>query len=274
MSARLLWLLISALPSAPAPTPSDTDRLILLAKEDLYRKAEGQEVTLEGILERAPSSTTAPPSHLNLFRLRWDNEGRIVVHELHVPGKAHLLAAHVDKRVRVLGKLVVTKVDGKPRQELWPAWMEPLSRNPTAAPGADGVFARCDWQPDEARVRGERRYVFRSGEELAKAMRLSGPSAGETATRLLARRLRVSAIDWRKHMLVCVSAGLQTSAVEGLRIVWAADRDGETRIMYRLVPGKSGGFSFGYPAETALMPRHDGTVKFDRATDTPSPKRD
>src|SRR5262249_10680791 len=125
-----------------------------------------------------------------------------------------------------------------------------------------------------ARVRGERRYVFRSGEELAKAMRLSGPSAGETATRLLARRLRVSAIDWRKHMLVCVSAGLQTSAGEGLRIVWAADRGGRTRIMYRLVPGKSGGFSFGYPAETALMPRHDGTVKFDRATDTPSPKRD
>jgi len=274
MPARLLWLLISAVPSAPAPTPSETERLILRAKEDLYRKAKGEEVTLEGILERAPSGSTAPPSRLNLFRLRCSGpDGRSIVHELHVPGKAHLLSVHVDKRVRVLGKLIETKTDSKVRQELWPAWMEPLTRDLTTAPGADGVFARCDWQPDEARARGERRYVFRSGDELAKAMRISGTSAGETASGLLAQRLRVPAIDWRKHMLVCVSAGLQTAAVEGLRIVGAAERDGETHIRYSLLPGKGDGFSFGYPAQAALVLRRDGTVKFDRAPEV-RPKRD
>jgi len=175
--------------------------------------------------------------------------------------------------VRVLGKLIETKADGKVYQELWPAWMEPLTRDLTAAPGADGVFARCDWQPDEARARGVRRYVFRSGEELAKAMRISGSSAGDTASRLMAQRLRVPAIDWRKHMLVCVSAGLQTAAVEGLRIVGATERDGGTHIMYRLLPGKGDGFSFGYPAQAALVPRREGTVKFDRASGEVRPKR-
>ena len=134
----------------------------------------------------------------------------------------------------------------------------------------DGVFARCDWQPDEARVRGRRQYVFRSGEDLARALRVSGPSGAETATALLARRLRVPAIDWNKHMLVCVSAGLQGPAAGGLAIERAAERDGVLRITYRLVPAKEGA-GFGYPAQTALVARTAGEVRFDEVKQRDGP---
>src|SRR5262249_30887720 len=147
---------------------------------------------------------------------------------------------------------------GRVHRELWPASLEPLTGALAERPGEDGVYARCDWQPDEARAPGARKYVFRSGEELARALRVSGPSAGETATELLARRLRVPALDWKKHMLVCVSAGLQGPAVEGLVIVRAARRGGELHVSYRLVPAAGGGAGFGFPAQAALIDRADG----------------
>src|SRR5262249_19538711 len=103
-----LWLLASAMSfAAPAPTPSTSERLILMAKDEAYRKAKGEEVTLDGILERTPPSATGtPPARVNLFRLRyWASDGRVIVRELHAPGKAHLVSSHVDKRIRVLGKV-------------------------------------------------------------------------------------------------------------------------------------------------------------------------
>src|SRR5262249_18403294 len=229
MTAALLALLLSwGEPPPLAGAKARPGGLSLLEGEEQYRKAAGPEATLEGTVERTPTpGRVEPAARFNLFRLRTqDAGGREDVRELHVPGKAYLVASHVGKKVRVRGKLVETTAGGRVHRELWPAWLEPLTGALAERPGGDGGYARCAWQPDEARAPGARKYVFRSGEELARALRVSGPSAGETATELLARRLRVPALDWKKHMLVCVSAGLQGPAVEGLVIVRAARRGG------------------------------------------------
>jgi hypothetical protein len=151
--------------------------------------------------------------------------------------------------------------DGKKYTELWPAWLAPLTGELADRPAADGIFARCDWQPEEARVRGQRNYVFRDGEQLAKAMRVTGPSAAETATTLLARRLRLPIIDWNKHMVICVCAGLQPNA-DGLSIIKVADSSGRMRVSYRISPSPGGGF--GYPAQTALVVRSGSAIEFEK----------
>ena len=260
MSAGLLLLLSLAPPAEDAPPRG---ALILLAKDDIYRKAKGPEVTLDGLVERTPTPGKIEPARrFNVFRLRYQGaDGKEALRELHVPDKAYLVSSHLGKKVRVRGKLVETKADGTVHLELWPAWVVPLTGEIADRPAADGVFARCDWQPDAARVRGRRTYVIRSGEELAKTLRVSGPSAAQTATAFLAQRLRVPAIDWNKQMLVCVSAGLQGPAVGAVAIERAAESGGLLRITYRLVPAKGGGF--GYPAQTALVRRTAAEVRFD-----------
>jgi hypothetical protein len=255
-----LVLLVLAAP-APAPRPGVVS---LLERDEKYRKAAAAEVTLEGLVEQTPSGRVEA-SRYNAFRLRHlDRAGREVVRELHVPGKAHLLSGHAGKKVRIRGKLIDTREGGKTYRELWPAWLEPLTEALANRPGADGVLARCTWRPEEARARGMRQYVFRSGEELARAMRVSGPSAAETATILLAQRLGLPTIDWNKHMLVCVSAGLQGPGVEGLVIVRAAGQGGVLRISYRLVRARGGGLGFGYPAQAALVARSGAKVRFEQ----------
>src|SRR5262245_9037736 len=208
-----LYLLCVCLAAEP---PTGATRL--LAGDEEYGKAGGKEVTLDGLLERTPVTGRAGGSaRFNVFRLRFqDFDGKEAVRELHLGDKAYLVAGQVGKKVRVHGKLMEVKVESGTVAELWPAWVQPLT-GPLVL-GVDGIFARCDWQPEEARKRGKFQYVFRSGEQLAEAMRVRGSSAAQTATGMLAQRLRVPSLDWDKHMLLCVSAGLQGAAVEGLVI--------------------------------------------------------
>jgi hypothetical protein len=239
--------------------------LELLAKDNVYVKAAGPAASFDGILERTPSAGRLDSAtRFNVYRLRYNDAGKEQHRELYVPGKAYLLASHLGKKVRVHGKAVDTKADGKVYAELWPAWLVPLTGELARTPGSDGVFVRGDWQPDEARVRGTRTYVVRSGEQLAGLLRVKGSTAGEAATEMLAQKLRVPAIDWEKQMVVCVSAGLQGPAVEGLTIIKVAESDGVLRVSYRLVPAKREGLGFGYPSQTALVKRYEGEVRFEQ----------
>jgi hypothetical protein len=179
------------------------------------------------------------------------------------------MAEHLGKKVRVAGKLADTKVESAVVRELWPAWLQPLTGPLALAPGPDGIYARCDWQPEEARARGAREYLFRTPEQLASAMRVSGASAAQTATGLLARRLNLPALDWDKQMVICVSAGLQGPTVEGLAITSVKEEGGFLRVKYRLLPGKGSGF--GYPAQTVLVRRSTAEVRFEQETSRPRP---
>ncbi len=261
MSANLLCLLLAL---ADEGVPSGATKL--LAGEDLYKKAGGSEVLLDGTVERTP--TTGRPlgtARFNVFRLRYqDSTGKEDVRELYVPEKAVLVSSHLGKKVRLAGKPIETKTDSGTIKEFWPAWMQPLTGPLAVAPGTDGVFARCDWQPEEARKRGSRQFVFRTAEQLAVAMRVTGPSASETASNLLARRLNVPAIDWEKQMIVCVSAGFQGPAIEGLAIASVKEAGDTLQVRYRLLNAKGGGAGFGYPAQSVLIKRSSAEVRFEQ----------
>ncbi len=238
----------------------------LLAGDDVYKKAAGTETLVDGIVERTP--TTGRPlgtTRFNVFRLRFqDATGKEDVRELYVPDKAFLISNHLGKKVRVAGKLVETKLDKETLRELWPAWMQPLTGPMALLPGPDGVFARCDWQPEEARKRGAKQYIFRKPEQVAEAMRVIGSAPAPTASALLAKRFNLPAIDWDKQMVVCVCAGLQAGAVEGLAITSVKQEGGILRVRYRLVQGSGGGLGFGYPAQSVLVPRSDAEVRFEQ----------
>jgi hypothetical protein len=254
MNVALLCCCLSATPAA------EVKPLVLLAEEAVYQKAKEKEISFDGILERNAGGKLGPAGRFNVYRLATEESGKATTHDLYVPGKAALLALYVGKRVRILGKLVETEDDGKKYVELWPARLEISGGALPEAPGKDGVFARSGWQPPEAQRVGSRHYVFRDGEALAKGMKLTGASPAEGATAELARGMRITAVDWKKHMAVSVCAGL-TSGGATLRVTRAAVEDGTLFVRYLLETPKSPTDGFGYPAETVLLPRFDGPVK-------------
>lgn len=261
----MIATLVCLLPLVPAADRPAVVRL--LAGTELYRQAAGAEVVVEGLVERVETSGRVEPAgRFNLYRLRYrDDQGREAVRELHVPDRAHLLAGHVGKQVRLRGKMQDIQEKGKVFKEFWPAELEPLTGPRPLLPGKDGVIARCDWQPDEARRAGERSYIIRDSQTLAKLMRIQGQTASQRSAELLAQRLKVAKIDWDKHMLVCVCAGLQAPPAQVLRVTGVRKVNGELQVSWMLTPEKDGLTGFGCPAETVLVERFPGPVRVEKA---------
>jgi len=236
---------------AAAPEP-----VILLADQKDYQSLAGAETSHEGVLERNPGSGKLG-GRFNPYRLATKGpDDKPLLLELVLPIKAPLLAGHVGQRVRIVGK----RVD----QELWPGRLEVLAPAVVAVPapavpGIKGVHAQCIWQPEAALRRGTRQFVFRDGTQLAEGMRMSGPTAGQTATELLARRLGVPAIDWKQHMVVTIAAGLHGPEAERVTVTSVELAQGAFTISYKLQAGTTGGI--GYPAATILVDRIEGPVR-------------
>jgi hypothetical protein len=262
MSVGLCWLCLSAVLGAePAAVP-------LGAAEAWYREAKETEAVFEGVVERTPTTgRLGPPTRFNAYRLTWtDAGGKAVVREVYAPGKAQLLTSYLGQRVRLVGKAVDTEADGKTYHEIWPARLElPVA----VVARSEGIHARCYWRPGDAPLREPRLYVFRDGLELAPHLGLSGGAAEEAATALLARRLNVDGIDWRKRMVVSVTAGLRADT-ERLTVTRVAVRDRTLVVSYRLEPLAGGARGFGYPAETVLVERHDGPVRLEAEAEKPA----
>ena len=258
----LLWCLGARAPVG-APLPARGGPVVVRADEADYRAARAPEADYEGVLGNNPE--TGPGARSHPYRLSGeDSFGKRFVYLLSAPGKAHLLAASVGRRVCVRGKVVDARAGGRTVRELWPGTLEVLSNALPDAPGPDGVFARTVWQPAAALRVGARHYVFRDGAGLARAMGLTGDTAAATASALMARRLRVPAIDWKKHMLVSVSAGLKGAEVERLTIFKVAGRGRQLVVCYRLQSRPGGTPGFGYPAEAVLVSRFDGVVRVEQ----------
>jgi hypothetical protein len=85
----------------------------------------------------------------------------------------------------------------------------------------------------------------------------------------MAQRLNVAGIDWRKQMVVSVSAGLRADAGR-LMVTRVAVRDGALVVSYRLEAAADGSAGFGCPAETVLVDRFDGAVRLEAEADKPA----
>ena len=108
-----MTLTLLLLMTIPADAPPGA--LVLLADATEYKQAAETAQMLDGLLERTPTTgTLGAATRFNAYRLRYtDAAGKEQVRELHAPGKAYLLASHLGKKVRVHGKAVDTKADGK-----------------------------------------------------------------------------------------------------------------------------------------------------------------
>jgi hypothetical protein len=272
MPGWIAWLCLSAVNAeltAPKTIP-------LFAAEPWYTAAREQERIFEGVLERNPApGKVGPPTRFNAYRLTWiDGAGKPGGRELYLPGKAQYLAEHLGKRLRATGKPVDVSADGRTYQEIWPARIEvPGETGTTPAPPAsvDGVFARCGWQPERGLFREPRLYVFREARHLTPYLKLTGPAVEQAATTLLAKQLRVPAIDWKKQMLVTVAAGLKGQDAERLTITRVEVAGNTMTISYRLEAPAGGARGFGYPAETVLVERFDGSVRLEVDKDERKP---
>src|SRR5713226_7493869 len=133
-----------ALSTLPLPAPSG---IILNANTTWYKEAKPTEMALEGVVKRTPTTgRVGPPTRFNAFQFTWtDATGQTLTREIHAPDKAHLLGDYIEQRVRLVGKLVDTDVDGKTYQELWPARLESLKGPAAKLHAKDGVLARTAW---------------------------------------------------------------------------------------------------------------------------------
>jgi hypothetical protein len=258
-----------ALSTLPLSAPSG---LILNANTAWYKEAKSTETALEGVVQRTPTTgRVGLPTRFNAFQFSWtDATGQNLTREIHAPDKAHLLGDYIEQRVRLVGKLVDTDVDGKTYQELWPARLHPFNRDAQSSERSahkDGVLARTAWQPPNALRAGVLQLVIRDGTALAKHMRVSGDEGDRAASALMAKRLNVQSIDWDKQMLICVAAGLKTTEGDRLAITRVAVKDKELIVTYRLLAPEGGATGFGYPAQTALVERFNGVVRFEEEKD-------
>jgi hypothetical protein len=224
--------------------------LSLFADDVAYRAATAVESRYEGTLEFLPV-----PGGPGRYRIQVpEGDGKIQTYELHLPKAFPDLGTFAGQPVRLTGKLT--------EKGLWPGKIE--RRQVAGGPTRDGVFARGGWQPPTAQriAKQAQTYVFRSGDQLAGLLPVRGPTPGQAASEVLAQSLRVPEIDWGKQMLVCVALGLRTD-VERLTITRALAGEGVLTVYYRVQRTPAGMSSgFGYPAETALVSRFDGTVRF------------
>jgi hypothetical protein len=245
--------LFAALLAAPAlmplpETPEGPRVLRLFQGDSRYQAAGGIETTYEGVLERQPG---AP----GRYRLAGQEGGERVFWLLTLPDGPDRMADLVGQRLRVFGKL-----SGTSSATLWPASMESLGVG--ARMPVDGVLARSVWQPAEARQLGARHYVFRDSGRLAKALGLIKGDLDQTATTTMSGLLGVAAIDWDHQMVVTVCAGLRGGDFDRLRIT-RVERGGDAlTIFYKLEKSVQTPGGFGYPAETILVNRSDGPVRF------------
>jgi len=106
--------------------------------------------------------------------------------------------------------------------------------------------------------------VIRSAADLLKAR--GGEGDADQAVAEAAKQLKVDAIDFKKQMIIVVSGGVQRTGgysvdVKGLKI-----KDKVLIVEWKLNTPKPGAFvtqALTHPAQTILVERFDGEVRFD-----------
>ncbi len=132
------------------------------------------------------------------------------------------------------------------------------------------VLARGVWP-----VRNKRptQLVIRNAEELARSHGIDGDDAKDRrfqtdVTADAAQLLNVKTIDWKKQMLVVVTAGPQPTGGYSVEILTLPVKDKTLTVRWKLNSPKAGATvrkATSYPGQMVLIERFTGTVQFDPA---------
>ncbi len=285
LAATLLLGLAGQTPQTPGAGPPDQvpQKKELFANEEWYQGQQGKEQAFVGVLERIQRGGIGF-GRFNPYRLVMGMPGgAAVVREVYVGGKPDLLAPYVGKRVRLIGKAVDMEVEGRLHREIWPARLEVIGgkgNGPGQGTGqggpADGkalkVFAKGPWHhvsTDPDGPKEGKQVVIRNPEELANYPPWNNLDAvpavvGRRAAEEIARELKVNAIDWKKQMLIVVTAGVRPTGGYKIDITSLVVRkDGKLWVTWQLTPPQGiATQAFTHPAVVALTERFDGPVQF------------
>jgi hypothetical protein len=277
-TALVVSLVFAAPPSKDAPPPGETPaKRELFAAEEWYKKQKGEERSFVGLLERMPGSGpgTVGFARTNPYRLVMEEKDKKSVREIHVGGKSELLTPYVGKKAKLIGKAVDMEVEGKQHHEIWPARVELMAteKKTGAAVKAEGdreltILARGVWPVRQAKPT---QLIIRNGEELALAHRISATDAKDTRLQIavgkdVLKLLKVETIDWKKNMLVVVTAGMKPTAGYSVEVLTLPLKGKTLTVRWRLNSPKPGSHvtqRVTHPSQMVLVERFDGSIQFD-----------
>lgn len=137
-----------------------------------------------------------------------------------------------------------------------------------AKDGADvKILAQASARIGAARAGGHQ--TIRSADELVKAM--GGKTDADKAAAQVAKLLKVDHVDWKKHMVIVVSGGMQRTGGYSVQVNHVKLSDKTLTVAWKLNTPKAGQpvtQAITYPAATILVERFEGEVRFD----PPAPK--
>jgi hypothetical protein len=131
---------------------------------------------------------------------------------------------------------------------------------PKAGAKAPKVLARAAWKGSGDKPQQQ---VIRSADELAKFLGMAGK--GKEATGQLARQLKVDEIDWKKQMVVVVTAGVQRTGGYSVEVTNLEVKDKTLSVRWKLNSPRPGGFVIQvltHPGQAVLVERFDGKLNF------------
>jgi hypothetical protein len=284
----LATLVFTVLVNAQAPPEELPIKKELFAQEKWYQDQKGKEEDFVGVLSRAAEGNKAGAGRHNPYRLTIPVVFRTVqlidgqfvesvvdggteVREVYVGGKPDLLAPYAGMRVRLTGKAVDMKVEGREHREIWPARLELVLADARAAGAKEAkILARGPWRAPIREGGEPQQLVIRSAEELVVASgqrdKAKDEATQKQVTAAVAQALKAGDIDWKKQMLVVVTGGVQRSGGYSVDVTGAEVRDKDLVVRWRLNAPPAGApvtLALTHPAQAVLLERHDGPVRFD-----------
>jgi len=283
----LTTLLLTVLLYAPTPEAEPPAKKELFAQEKWYQDQKGKEEEFVGVLRREDRGGKVGFGRFNPYRLLTTVEKNVreerevsgqkvvvvvpvqeqILREVYVGGKPDLLAPYVGKKIKLIGKAVDMEVEGRQHKEIWPARLEVVAADKKEGRAEGGkemkVLATGRWTYASADPEGPKnpqQHVIRNAEELAK---VSGQKDADKVKEQLTKLLKVDDIDWKKQMLVVVTAGVKPTGGFSVEIQGAQVRDKAATVAWKLsTPKGIVTQAFTHPGQVALVARHEGKVTF------------
>jgi hypothetical protein len=289
MLPTLLLALTCATPAADKPKKAEPPaKKELFAKEKWYKDQKGKEQDFVGVLRYKPRPKgTVGFGRYNAFRLEMEargKKGKKEVREVYVGSKPELLKPYAGKKVKLVGKPVDMEVEGSKHKEIWPARVELVKGKPAARCGGEdeGCCAEEEVKgavkaPEKARPKAPKiiartnwgaptpkQLVIRSADELARAF--GKPGKGKEATKQVAKLFKVDSIDWKKQMVILITAGTKRSGGYSVEVKELKVADKTLTVRWKLNEPKGAAIAvITMPGQAVLVDRFAGKVKFDPA---------